>query len=250
MEEEMTNVIGIIVAMDSELELLMKSMTVLSVEHKKLNDNDIIDFHIGQLGDAVIVVTKSGIGKVNAAICTTLMCLNYHPSYVISTGVCGSLEMSGDISQNDIVLGETVRYHDVWCGNPNKLGQVQGMPEEYESEFPLQEIYDELSKTMTVHLGNILSGDWFVDDVLKARDIVKSMHRDHIMNSGEGLDMESGSIAQTCYRFGVPFLSARIVSDCPLQRDDSVKQYDDFWETAPQNLFNVIEKIVPLLPKN
>ena len=53
-----------------------------------------------------------------------------------------------------------------------------------------------------------------------------------------GIDMESGSIAQTCYRYNLPFVGIRIVSDCPLCPECA--SYDDFWKNAPDTLNKVV----------
>ena len=52
------------------------------------------------------------------------------------------------------------------------------------------------------------------------------------------VDMESCAIAQTCYVFGVPFISFRIISDIPLS-DTNASQYHDFWSQMADRSFHV-----------
>ena len=80
----------------------------------------------------------------------------------------------------------------------------------------------------------MISGDWFVDDSEKALSLSS-------FNSN-GVDMESGSIAQTCYRYEVPLISVRIVSDAILNPE--AKPYDEFWNIAPTMLNDVVMCVV------
>lgn len=101
--------IGIIVAMQKELDLLLPLMpdsSVLSLNGAK--------FHVGTIGHNEIIALKSGIGKVNAAIATLTLIENFHPGLVINTGVGGGTGHGASIL--DIVVGEKIAYHDCWCG--------------------------------------------------------------------------------------------------------------------------------------
>lgn len=51
---------------------------------------------------------------------------NFAPDCVINTGVAGGIDVKTRVM--DVVAGESVVYHDVWCGEPNLYGQVQGLP--------------------------------------------------------------------------------------------------------------------------
>ena len=62
----------------------------------------------------------------------------------------------------------------------------------------------------------------------------------------KAVDMESAAIAQTCYKYGVPFISFRIISDIPL-RDTNASQYHNFWDTIADNSFQVTKAFVESL---
>lgn len=238
-----SNVIGVIVAMDKEFELIenisSKSYTEYVENHK---------FLICEYENLKLIITASGIGKVNAAMTTMTLIHNYGPCMIISSGVCGGLKKHG-MKQGDLVIGSKLKYHDVWCGEPNKPGQVQGSNESFRSVYgllfkmsetsenssltdTLQADYSEELKKVTdiesnIHYGTILTGDWFVDTVEKAKEIKSNFPE------GIAIDMESTAIAQVCYKFEQPSSYIRIVSDVPLSEDEEQRNYENFWSNAP-----------------
>lgn len=212
--------IGIIVAMDKELQQLQHLFT-----------------------DGNVVVEKCGIGKVNAALGAAEMIRRHHPDVIVSSGCAGG--NGDDIHVQDVVLGAEVSYHDVYCGTSidqtTVYGQVQGMPARYKADGQL------LAKAcrvkcegFSVHPGLIVTGDWFVDSKDKMRDIISHFPE------AKAVDMESAAIAQTCYKYGVPFISFRVVSDIPL-RDTDASMYHDFWNTIAENSFQVTKTFVESL---
>lgn len=235
MEERRT--IGLIVAMDKELELFMKQF-----KPTEMIDIAGVRFYLVEnfTAEYDVVIAKSGIGKVNAAICATLMMQIYEPFIVISTGVCGSLDKHS-ANQGDIYLTSIVKYHDVWCGHPNVYGQVQDEPVTYPC---LRYIDSEFIRAMSekfstggrhVWWGPTLSGDYFVDTKAKAIEILKYSPNG---DKEASIDMETGAIAQVCSKFDKKFVSIRIISDAILNPE--VKKYDEFWNEAGDILNSVI----------
>lgn len=198
-------------------------------------------FHTGRYGDGPsVVIAQSGIGKVNSALCVASMIEHYGVEAIVSTGVCGTLCGDGSIVQKDIICASSVRYHDVWCGPENLSGQMQGEPQDYVCAGG-EALRERIAAAYGhgVRLGGIASGDWFVDTVQKARSIAEACPE------AIGVDMESASIAHTCRRYGVPFVSVRMVSDAPLCAD--AVSYEDFWETAPSGLETVLGAVIDYL---
>ena len=78
--------IGIIGAMEIEVAGITAALT----DHKTETLCG-VTFHTGKLNGADVVAAKCGVGKVNAAMCTAAMILNYAPSVVINTGVAGGI---------------------------------------------------------------------------------------------------------------------------------------------------------------
>ena len=58
-----------------------------------------------------MVVVKSGIGKVNAAVCTQILVDDFKVDAVINTGIAGSL--NPEINIGDIVISTDVVHHDM-----------------------------------------------------------------------------------------------------------------------------------------
>ena len=190
-----------------------------------------------------VILQKSGIGKVNAAIQTVEMIRQFQPDCIISTGCAGG--NGDDINVQDVVVSTQLAYHDVYCGEAighSVYGQVQGLPPRFDADSSLLEKALSLSlpKGVKVHPGLIVTGDWFVDTKDKMREIVGHFPE------AKAVDMESCAIAQTCYINKVPFISFRVISDIPL-RDTDASMYHDFWNTIAQNSFQVTKTFIESL---
>ena len=216
--------IGIIVAMDKELEQLR---------------------HVFGQESSHIIVNKCGIGKVNAALGAQKMINEFHPDCIISSGCAGG--NGDDVNVMDVVVSSELCYHDVYCGlaidDKTIFGQVQGLPARFQADPVLLEKASQLSShigTPAIHPGLIVTGDWFVDSKDKAMEIVRHFPE------AKAIDMESAAIAQTCYLHNVPFISFRVVSDIPL-RDTDASMYHDFWNTIAENSFQVTKTFVESL---
>ena len=207
--------IGVIVAMDKELKQLQQ---LFSSEN--------------------IIIQKSGIGKVNAAIQAVEMIRQHKPDVIISSGCAGG--NGDDINIQDVVVSSQLTYHDVYCGtaidNTTQYGQVKGLPARYEADSTL------LEKALKTGAkpGLIVTGDWFVDSKEKMREIISHFPE------AKAVDMESAAIAQACYIYKVPFISFRVISDIPL-RDTDASQYHDFWNTIADNSFHVTKTFIESL---
>ena len=217
--------IGVIIAMDKELAQLLTLLTDPKdeIKHGKV-------FYIGTIGDKTVVIQKCGIGKVNSAIGTVEMIDNYHPDLIISSGCAGGADPSLEVG--NVVVSTECCYHDAYCGTEQAYGQIMGMPERFVSPTDLVEKAMHLDCDVKVVKGLVVSGEWFVDSRAKMRDIVS--HFPEAM----AVDMESCSIAQTCYIYKVPFVSFRIVSDVPL-RVNKAQMYFDFWARMADGSFQV-----------
>ena len=93
------------------------------------------------------------------------------------------------------------------------------------------ELNDGAGLESLIHGGLICTGDRFVEDAAELAAIKRHFPQ------GMAVDMESAAIAQTCFVYGVPFLSFRIVSDTPGAHDDNFAQYRDFWATMAERSF-------------
>ena len=224
-EESRVMKIGVIVAMDKELEQLQKVFS----------------------GDDVLV-RKCGIGKVNAAIGTQRMIAEYHPDAIISSGCAGGNGVG--IAVDDVIVSSELAYHDVYCGkaidDTTVYGQVQGLPARFKADSNLLEKALDIARRnpgLRIKDGLIVTGDWFVDSREKMESIVR------LFPEAKAVDMESAAIAQTCYVNQVPFISLRVVSDVPLN-DDHASQYHDFWDNVASHSFAVTRQLVDEIAGN
>lgn len=222
--------IGIIVAMDKELQQLLQLMEKPLECLQKGQP-----FWLGQIGDSSLILTKSGIGKVNAAYGAINLIDNFRPDVVISTGCAGGA--STDLEIRDVVVSTQICYHDAWCGQPNELGQIQGLPAKYEADVKLVEIAKQLKCEVRIVSGLIVSGDWFVDNVEKMKSIVSAFP------DAMAVDMESAALSQVCHLYKMPFLSFRVISDIPLKPDNEI-DYNNFWNEVADESFSVTKELV------
>ena len=185
-----------------------------------------------------VILQKSGIATVNAAIQTVEMIHKYKPDVIISSGCAGG--NGDDINLLDVVVSSELTYHDVYCGkaidDTTIYGQVQGLPARFKADPYLLE----KAKLTGAKAGLIVTGDWFVDSKEKMREIVG-----HFPDA-KAVDMESAAIAHACYIYKVPFISFRVISDIPL-RDTDASQYHDFWNTIAENSFQITKTFIESL---
>lgn len=193
-------------------------------------------FHRGKMGRHDVMVMQCGIGKVNAALGTLTLINAFLPDYVINSGVAGGSDPS--INVMDVVAGERVAYHDVWCGPESEIGQVQGLPLYFCGANRLLELIPDQNN---LHKGLICSGDQFIDTIERVQRI-KTNFPDAL-----AVDMESGAIAQVCHLNKVPFLALRVISDSPGASHDNTRQYLDFWDDAPRESFAILKDIIKKL---
>ncbi len=224
--------IGIIVAMGKELRLLLPMLDA----PEEITEGG-FTFHRGSLGPHEVIAMQCGIGKVSAALGTLTLINRFSPSLIINTGVAGGT--GGGAGIMDVVVGERVAYHDVWCGPGTEWGQAAGCPAFFHSDEALTAL--SVFDAPGVHRGLIASGDIFVsrpEEVARFRELYPDVL---------AVDMESAAIAQTCYLNRVPFLVMRVISDTP-GGADNIAQYEDFWERAPEHTFSLRSRLVNQLP--
>ncbi len=225
--------IGVITAMQSEYDHIYSLLDGVEMERGGL-----FSYAVGRIGDNAIVLMQSGIGKVNSSLGAAELITLHSPDCIISSGVAGGIDPA--LSVMDIVVSTRCCYHDVWCGEPNAKGQVQGLPLYFESSAKLVECATAIkpSNGSAIHSGTITSGDQFITD-RATLDTIKATHPDAL-----AVDMESTSIAQCCHLYGVSFVSIRVVSDTPAATDNHSEQYENFWGEIANRSFTALERVL------
>ena len=227
--------IGIITAMSSERRQLEKQL----VEEERIESASYA-YTAGRIGENRIVLMQSGIGKVNAALGAQDLISRFKPDCIISTGVAGGIDCGVEVM--DVVASRELVYHDVWCGDGNEYGQVQGMPARYAGNEVLLQTALGLNTSTKIHGGLICTGDKFITD-RSSLDAIKGKFPE-----GLAVDMESAAIAQVCHIAGVEFLSFRIISDSPAKTTNHAAQYADFWTEMADRSFGVTRTFLEALP--
>ncbi len=226
--------IGIIGAMDEEVEQIVSAMELTRQETKAS-----MTFNAGKLSGRDVVIVRSGIGKVNAAVCTQILVDDFNVDYVINTGIAGSLKAEIDIA--DVVISSDVLHHDVDAtGFGYPLGQIPRMDTlSFAADDRLIKLAEEACAKVIpqvgVHVGRVVSGDQFISD--------KAV-KDRISKNFEGFctEMEGAAIAQTASLNGVPFVILRAISD---KADDSATMdYPAFEKQAIANSVLLIKELV------
>ena len=138
--------IGIITAMSSE----QKQVEQLLANKKEYVEGP-FQYTEGTIQNNTVILMKCGIGKVNAAAGTVELIRNFHPDCIISTGVAGGID-SG-LKVMDVVAGSQIVYHDVWCGEGNAYGQIQGLPALFEGNDTLFNCAMSLDTETAIHGG-------------------------------------------------------------------------------------------------
>lgn len=226
--------IGIITAMSSEQKQLANQL-----ENPTERKEGPFTYTEGTIKNNTIILMQCGIGKVNAAAGAVEMIRNFAPDCIISTGVAGGIDSC--LRVMDVVVSSRIVYHDVWCGEGNAYGQIQGLPLYFTGNETLYQCALSLDTETAIHGGLICSGDKFITD-RQELEAIKA-------NFPEGLavDMESASIAQVCHLYGVPFISFRIISDTP-GAEKHLEQYKNFWGEMADRSFHVTEAFLKALP--
>ncbi len=214
--------IGIIGAMEVEVEFLKKEMEVTRTEKKAS-----MEFFEGKIKNTEVVVVKSGIAKVNAGICVQILADEFKVTHVINTGVAGSLDAR--INIGDIVLSTDACYHDV---DATVFGYKKGeIPQMGILSFPadkelIEKAKDAIKKAapdLGIFEGRVCSGDQFISSSEVKEGIIKVF-------GGMCTEMEGAGIAQACYLNEIPFVIIRAISD---KADGSdIMDYPEFEKKA------------------
>lgn len=228
------SVVGIIGAMEEEVAALKEKMQISGVLKRAS-----MEFYKGTLQGKPVVVVRSGIGKVNAGLCTQILVDQFDVKKVINTGIAGSLDSRIDIG--DIVISTEAVQHDVDAtqfGYPK--GQIPRMetfafPADEEMIKAAKQACEKVNPEIHVFTGRVVTGDQFIAD----REI-----KDGIKETFDGLctEMEGAAIAQTAWLNKVPFVIIRAISD---KADDSAEMdYPTFEKQAIIHSVRLTEEMI------
>jgi adenosylhomocysteine nucleosidase len=225
--------IGLIGAMDEEIELLKSKMKMESEETIAGTP-----FYKGQLNGKSVVLLQSGIGKVNAAMSTTILHERYQPQYIINTGSAGGFAKT--LNVGDLVISDKIVHHDVdVTAFDYDYGQVPKLPTYFEADQQLISLAinasNEMHDVQTVK-GLIATGDSFMSD-FKRVEFVREKFPEL-----QAAEMEAAAIAQVCHQYGTPFVIVRALSD--IAGKESSVSFDKFLDTAAKHAATLIMEML------
>ncbi|MCG7407637.1 5'-methylthioadenosine/adenosylhomocysteine nucleosidase [Paenibacillus sp. ACRRX] len=225
--------IGIIGAMDEEIALLLTAVSDMQEETQAGNR-----YYKGLLHGHQVVICKSGVGKVNAAITTQVLIDRYQVTQILFTGVAGAVNPNLNIG--DIVISSACIQHDM---DVTALGFKPGeIPYQACSTFTADAQLIRLAESACANRfagrymkGIVLSGDQFIASREKVRALFETFE-------GACTEMEGAAVAQACMLNHVPFVIIRSMSD---KADGSAHvNFAEFTVTASEHSFQIIESIL------
>jgi adenosylhomocysteine nucleosidase len=228
--------IAIIGAMEEEVTILREK-----IENREETIIANCEFSTGKLNGVDVVLLKSGIGKVNAAMSTAILLERFKPDYVINTGSAGGFLQT--LNVGDIVISTEVAHHDVdVTAFGYEYGQVPGMPARYTADAKLVAAAEQCAQQITdiqVVKGLIATGDSFMNDPVRV-DFVRTKFTDLY-----AVEMEAAAIAQVCTQFAVPFVIIRALSD--IAGKESNVSFEQFLHTAALHSSNLVLSMLTAL---
>lgn len=226
--------IGIIGAMDAEIAYILSQL-----ENTKETEKAGLLFTEGTIGKLRAVVVKSGVGKVNAALCTQILIDCFGITHLINSGIAGSL--NNDINIGDVVVSTDAVMHDLDAtAFGYEPGQVPGLAaRSFKADEALRAMVREgLARTapdLHVFEGTVATGDQFISNSAQKERIRSTFH-------AECTEMEGAAIAQCAYVNHIPFVIMRYISD---KADESTFiAYNQFEEKASADSAKLIVSVL------
>ncbi|BBI91958.1 5'-methylthioadenosine/S-adenosylhomocysteine nucleosidase [Serratia symbiotica str. Tucson] len=229
--------VAIIGAMEQEVALLRDQ-----IENRQTLQRAGSEIYTGQIGSVDVVLLKSGIGKVSAAIGTTLLLQHCQPDMVINTGSAGGL--ASTLKVGDIVVSEEVRYHDAdVTAFSYEPGQMAGCPAAFVADGALIALAESGIKQLNLNAvrGLICSGDAFINGAEPLARISATFP------NVVAVEMEAAAIGHVCHLFSTPFVVVRAISDIA----DSVSHisFDEFLTVAAKQSTMMVNAMLQALAK-
>ncbi|KLU19885.1 5'-methylthioadenosine nucleosidase, partial [Proteus mirabilis] len=151
--------VGVIGAMEQEVTLLREK-----IEDCQILSRGGCEIYTGTINGVDVALLKSGIGKVAAAIGTTLLLEHFRPDVVINTGSAGGLDSR--LNVGDIVVSTEVRYHDAdVTAFGYEPGQMAQCPPAFIADPKLISVAEACIESLKLNAvrGLICSGDAFIN---------------------------------------------------------------------------------------
>ncbi|MFN2745138.1 MULTISPECIES: 5'-methylthioadenosine/S-adenosylhomocysteine nucleosidase [Bacillus] len=225
--------IAVIGAMEEEVTILRSK---LEETNREVIAN--CEFTSGSYEGKDVVLLKSGIGKVNAAMSTTILLDRFKPDVVINTGSAGGFHHS--LNVGDIVISTEVRHHDVdVTAFDYEYGQVPNLPAAFQADGALVKTAEEEAAQLghiQVVKGTIATGDSFMSDPERVA-FIRGKFEDLY-----AVEMEAAAVAQVCHQFNTPFVVIRALSD--IAGKESEVSFDKFLDQAAKHSTDLVLRMI------
>ena len=242
--------LAVLGAFEQEVSLLGDMLTAA-----KSRSIEGVTFTSGRLDGTPIVLAWTGVGKVNAAMTTTLLLEHFRPAQVILTGIAGGVDPN--LEPGDIVIAEQTAHHDMgilWSdgiehggvknrltgdtnpvffpADPNLLAAARRAAERATFEAVSRKTGE---KPPRVVCGTVVTGDTFVASENACAEFAEKLGADAV-------EMEGAAVAQLCYQRGVGCLVIRSIAD---KADESaIVDKQTFYATAAKNSATLIARMI------
>ena len=226
--------VAVIGAMQAEIDYLKNQLN--DIQTHQFGEHFTV--YTGKIHQKNIVLSLSGIGKVNAAIATTLVIQHFQPDFVINTGSAGGIGQG--VRVGDVVIGQEAAHHDVDAtvfGYAH--GQVPQLPTRFLADKNLIKAAisaAQVFQAAQVHQGLIVSGDCFVHHIQHIERI-----KTHFADV-QAVEMEAAAIAQTCALLKTPFVIIRAISDSAEEKADI--SFEEFLPIAAQHSAQMVLNLI------
>jgi len=228
--------IAVIGAMEEEVELLratLENTTSTTIANS--------EYTTGTYKGHDVILLKSGIGKVNAGMSTTILLHQFKPDVVINTGSAGGFDENLEVGA--VVISDEVRHHDVDATIFGyEMGQVPQMPAAFKSDEMLRKVAEEAVAELGEHqfaTGLISTGDSFMNDPERV-----ALVRSHFPQM-KAAEMEAAAVAQVCHQFGTPFVVIRALSD--IAGKESNISFEEFLPVAAKHSTEIVLRVIEKL---
>ncbi|WP_343192751.1 5'-methylthioadenosine/adenosylhomocysteine nucleosidase [Buchnera aphidicola (Taiwanaphis decaspermi)] len=223
--------IGVIVAIKKEAFLIYKK-----IKNKKKIKICGFKIYFGKVYNFVIYIIISGIGKVSATISSMILINNFDIKIMINIGSAGSL--SNKYKIGTILIPNKIGYHDVdVTAFKYKLGQIPKIPAFMKiNKIIFNKFKNKIISEKKIITGLLLTGDQFINKK-RSINILKKFPK------AIAVDMESCAISHVCYKFKIPIIVIKSISD--FSNEKSHYDFKNFLSLSVYNsskiLFCVLE---------
>ena len=208
------------------------------ITDRKQSEHAMLKFYSGVYEGVEVVSVFCEVCKVNAAIATQLLISKFEVTHIILTGVAGAL--SKELEIGDTVISSEVAYHDVASGI---LTEYHPWMEDiyFKADIKLlrlcENVANSISNSSRCYTGRIITGEAFITEKERKSLIEKF--------NPLCVDMESASVAHTCYANNIPFIIIRSMSD--KADENGSEAFESNMEIAALNSIKLVEVLIQRL---